>query len=102
MNSLPELAGGRIHYRLPLTEAAAIRLADVLLAGSAHERAEQLAEALACDGALAGWAVLQAPEPADGATPLPSLVAWLSPRICRLLANRLPAAARTGANAAAP
>lgn len=42
MDSLPELAGGRIRYRLPLTEVAAIGLADVLLADSGQERAERL------------------------------------------------------------
>ena len=36
MNSLPELAGGRIRYRLPLGEETALRLADVLLAESAE------------------------------------------------------------------
>ncbi len=87
MNSLPELAGGRIHYRLPLAEETAIRLAGVLLAESLEQRSERLEAALSCDPPLAVWAVLVAPEPADSTAPLPSLVAWLAPRLPRLLAS---------------
>ncbi|HEY1784817.1 MAG TPA: hypothetical protein VGG30_04680, partial [Pirellulales bacterium] len=86
MNSLPELTGGRIHYRLPLAEETALRLADVLLADSAQQRAERLEAALAGDPPLAVWAILVAPEPADRAAPLPALVTWLAPRLAGLLA----------------
>ncbi|HEX4146111.1 MAG TPA: ATP-binding protein [Pirellulales bacterium] len=84
MISLPELAGGRIHYRLPAAEETAIRLADVLLANSARQRAELLESALASDPPLAVWAVLVAPEPADPAAPLSAVAAWLGPRIATL------------------
>jgi hypothetical protein len=87
MNSLPELAGGRIHYRLPLAEETATGLVGVLLAESAQQRAERLEALLACDPPLAVWAVLVAPEPADPAAPLPALVAWLAPRIAQLFAG---------------
>ncbi len=87
MNSLPELAGGSVHYRLPLAEETAIRLSGVLLADSTAERTERLECALAADAPLALWAVLVAPQPIDIAAPLPGLAAWLGPRLTRLLAN---------------
>jgi signal transduction histidine kinase len=87
MNSLPELAGGPVHYCLPLAEETAIRLAGVLLADSADERIERLESALAADAPLALWAVLVATQPIDIAAPLAGLAGWLAPRLTRLLAN---------------
>jgi signal transduction histidine kinase len=100
MNSLPEVARGPVHYRLPLAEATALRLADVLLAGSDAERLERLEIALADDAPLAIWAVLLAPQPANPAQPLPDVAAWLAPRLAQVLANS-PATGNGSGDAAA-
>src|SRR5262245_9329136 len=58
MLTLPVVIDGKLRCRLPLCDASALIVADVLVEGDRERRVLKLSEALIADPALAVWAIL--------------------------------------------
>jgi len=100
MRQLPGLTVGENCWRLPLCDATAVDLVDVLLCAAAV-RVDPLGALIARDAAFALWAVCLATQDGQEFRSAAPLAEWLAPRLPKLLQTACDAAAETS-KAASP
>ncbi|MCH8921925.1 MAG: HAMP domain-containing histidine kinase [Planctomycetes bacterium] len=84
MRHLPPLTVGETCWRLPLCDATAVDVVDILLCGAAS-RAEPLRELIGRDTPFALWAICLAAHDGQEFRDPASLAEWLAPRLPKLL-----------------